>query len=89
MAKNKVKLAKLEIVSVAKISALTMAILGLVMGVFAAIGFSFLMPGLGVLAIIAFPIALAIYGFIVGAISAVIYNIVAGAVGGIELEFEE
>ena len=42
--------------------------------------------GLGVGAIVVFPIAYAIIGGIAAAIAAVIYNLVAGWVGGLEVE---
>lgn len=44
--------------------------------------------GLGILAIIVFPIMYAVFGFIGGAIQAFIYNIAARFVGGIRFETE-
>jgi hypothetical protein len=43
---------------------------------------------LGIVVIIAFPIAYGIFGFIGGAIGAFVYNIFAGMIGGIEMEVE-
>ncbi len=58
-----------------------------------AAGGNALMPGafagLGVLAIILFPVGYAIMGFIGGAITAWLYNVIAGHVGGISIELEE
>ena len=53
------------------------------------LGFFALLATLGMFMAVAFPIVLAIMGFITGAIFALIYNLVAGWVGGYEVEFEE
>lgn len=47
------------------------------------------MQGLGVLAIIAFPLFYAVMGFIGGVVGAWLYNFAAGKMGGIKLEVEQ
>jgi hypothetical protein len=42
--------------------------------------------GLGVLALVLFPILYAIVGFIAGAFTAAVYNLVAKWTGGVEIE---
>lgn len=92
------KLKRLEVLSVAKLQAVLMAVIGLITGIFyALLGAAFsvlagpagLGGGLGFFAIIVLPIIYAVIGFILGAISAFLYNLIAGWVGGIEIEFEE
>ena len=46
----------------------------------------FLGFGMGVGAVIIFPICYGIFGGVVGAISAALYNLVAGWIGGLEVE---
>ena len=46
------------------------------------------MGGVGLAAIIIYPIIGAIGGFIGGIITGFVYNLVAGWVGGIEMEFD-
>lgn len=89
------KLNKIGILSVAKVNAVVGAILGLIWGIFAAIGTTFavleglgFMAGLGLWSIIVFPIIYALIGFIGGAIGAFLYNLVAGWIGGIEIELK-
>ena len=48
-----------------------------------------MMAGLGVFAVIFFPIMYGIIGFIAGLIYAVLYNLVAGWTGGIEMTLEQ
>lgn len=92
-----VVLTKLGVMSVAKISAVLMAIIGLIEGIlFASLGT--MIGGLaggtplaalgtfGVVAIVMFPIGGAIAGFIGGAISAILYNLIAARIGGIEMD---
>ena len=79
---------KLGVLSVAKLQAVLMAIVGFIAGLSFAVFGDILFPGLGLLTIVIMPIIYAIMGFIGGAIGAFLYNIVAGWVGGIEIEFE-
>ncbi len=94
-------LTRIEPMSMAKIYAVIGAFYGLLIGVpFACIAsmvgsqlsqFSdggAAVGGLGLAAIIIYPIGGALCGFIGGLIGALIYNLVAGWVGGIEIEFE-
>ncbi len=88
--------------SVAKLEAVIMAIIGLISGlIFAVAGASLATLGalvggstgmllsLGMLAVVVWPIAFAIMGFIGGAIGAFLYNVVAKWTGGIELHFDK
>ena len=88
-----VELRRIGVMSMAKLEAVIMAVVGLLMGLFGALGA--MMPGseagllgmgLGIFAVVALPIGYAIFGFISGAIGAAIYNVFAGFVGGIRLE---
>jgi hypothetical protein len=92
-----VVLRSVGVMSVAKVSAVLMAIAGLIEGiVFAGLGTMIgslaegtpmvALGAFGFMAIIMFPIGGAISGFIGGAISAVLYNLVAGKIGGIEMD---
>lgn len=88
---------KVGVMSVAKVTALIYAIIGLVVGILYALagsaaviaGGADMLAGLGILAIIAAPISYAIVGFIGGAICALLYNVVAAKVGGIQLELDD
>lgn len=89
---------RVGIISVAKITALIVGVIGLIMGIIFALiagafgaitGMPAWIHGLGIAAIIIFPILYAIGGFIYGAVIAGIYNITAGVVGGIDLEFQQ
>lgn len=90
--------------SLAKISGILYAIIGLVAGFFiaamafigAALGSNFdgggrAFPGIliGAVAIFAAPILYGLMGFLSGLVSAVVYNLLTGVIGGVELEFEE
>ena len=93
---NKVKMIKrMGVLSVAKVSAVTLAAMGLfivliVMLFGSLIGGAFGMMGeAGITAVIAAPIVYGILGFIFGALYAFIYNVSAGVVGGIEIELED
>ena len=92
-----VVLRQVGVMSVAKIAAVLMAIVGLIQGiVFASLGSMIgsiaglasleMLGGFGVLAVVMFPITGAISGFIGGAISAFLYNLVATRIGGIEMD---
>ena len=89
-------LRRLGILSLAKVTAIIMAVIGLIVGVFFALfagvgalsGMPMWFGGLGIAALILFPLLYAIIGFIYGAIVAAVYNVAASLVGGVELEFE-
>jgi hypothetical protein len=99
MAKMVVK--RLGVLSIAKMYSLIAAVFGLIIGIFygvfialftalmsSANGGSVAAGGIGILAVIFFPILYGIIGFIAGAIGALIYNFAAGFMGGIELDLE-
>lgn len=96
---KKIKIKKIGILSLAKISALLYAIMGLIVGVFMALisligaAFSQSTTGMfgmlfGVGAIILLPIFYGAMGFVMGVVTAWLYNIIANWIGGLELEFE-
>ena len=101
----KVRINRLDVMSVAKLTTVYFALAGLFMGIFQAVllstisrlsgsfvgirGFGGLVGFVGFSAIILYPIIYAILGFIGGAISAALYNLVAKWVGGIQIEMEE
>jgi len=83
------------VLSVAKISAVFSAIIGVIYGLLMAavlgpmaeaLGIPALGAGGGILAIVMGIILGAILGFVVGAISAIIYNVLASVFGGIRLD---
>ena len=83
----------IDIMSLAKMSAILSAIAGFIFGIFAAAGLSMMAPtagipgfGFGILAIVAFPILYGIVGLICGAIVAIVYNLVAEKIGGIKID---
>lgn len=87
-----------DVLSVGKIYAIVMAIIGFLAGIIIALvgsaASTFSRPGmwgagLGVLSIIILPIVYAILGFIFGIIGAAIYNLVAKWVGGVKIELKE
>lgn len=65
------------------------AVIGLLSASFAQGGASLPGAGLGLLAIIIFPLIYGGIGFVGGTIMAALYNVVAGMVGGIELELQQ
>ena len=88
----------MEVLSVGKVYALTLAFLGFIVVIFVAIiGSAFnaydrgglLGPSLGIASIILFPIIYGIIGFLAGIIGAAIYNLIAKLVGGIEIELKD
>jgi hypothetical protein len=89
-------LKRLGVLSVAKLEAIIMFIMGLFIGIFYAIFSSAfdsidpslkpVMAGLGWMGIIIIPIVYGILGFVMGAVGAWAYNLLAKWVGGIELE---
>lgn len=90
---------RVGILSMAKLQAIIMAIMGLILGIFYTVFASLISktnsaaePALakfGWIGIILFPIIYGILGFVVGAIGAWLYNLIAKGVGGIEMEFEK
>ena len=91
-----VEIKKFDVMSVAKIYAVILAVIGFIEGLLFALiggllstvgtGGAAVGLGFGIAGIIILPIVFAIMGFIAGAIGAFVYNIVAGAVGGIKFE---
>lgn len=98
-----VTLKRIGVLSMAKLEAVILAVMGLLQGLvvalFGAIGAMFGaaagdisglgLGAFGIFAIILFPIFWGVGGFIFGAITAFIYNLIAGAVGGLEIELEQ
>lgn len=95
------KIKKFEPLSVMRVAAVCYAALGLLEGVIFGLVLTFtplsadaskgsrvLSPLFGVLAVIGFPVLLALVGAIGGGLGAVIYNLAARWVGGIEVEVE-
>jgi len=94
-------LTRIEPMSLAKVYAVLGALYGLLVGLPIACFMSMMgsaieqyggsgggMGGVGLAAIIIYPIMGAIGGFIGGIITAFVYNLVAGWVGGVEMEFD-
>ncbi len=93
---------RLGVLSVAKIQAAVMGVMGLVIGLI--YGVILVVTGIiavasgskaGILmvfgaiaAVILLPLLYALLGFVFGALSAWVYNLVAGRLGGIEIELE-
>lgn len=86
---------RIEVMPLAKIYTVFMAIFGVVIGIFYAIigviygasaGSLGLGAGLGVLAIIVMPIIYGLLGFISGVIGAWMYNLLAGWLGGVKID---
>ena len=98
MAKRKtVTLKRLDVMSVAKIYAVIMAVCGLIYGIILAVvgamlgslaGSAAMATGFGLISIIGTPIMFGIIGFVAGAVGAFLYNVVAKRVGGIKLEVD-
>ena len=94
---------RIDVMSAAIMGAATAAALGLIAGLFIAAfggamsnfgnnssfgnsgGFG---SGLGIVAVVLFPVLYGFFGFIGGAIYAALYNLFAGMVGGIKVELE-
>jgi hypothetical protein len=93
----KVELKKIGILSLGKIQAIVMAIIGLIMGILYAIGGIALSSvlqinggiGLALASIIILPIVYGILGFIGGIIGALVFNAAVKVIGGLELDIEE
>ena len=98
MAKKTLVLSKLDVMSVAKIEAVLMFVVGIIYGVLASFFIPFkveaitgslgLAAGLGFASLIIMPILYAVVGFFSGAIGAFLYNIAADKIGGIKMEFK-
>lgn len=90
------KIKKLGVLSVAKLQAVIMAVVGLFIGVIYAllspimrtVGAGGVGADLGPIAIIILPIFYGILGFVFGALGAWLYNLFAKWLGGIEVELE-
>ena len=76
---------RIGLLSLAKIQAVLMAILGLfgIVGLILAKKSSF-----NAVVLILVPVSYAVIGFVAGAITALIYNIVARFIGGVKIELE-
>ena len=96
------ELKKIHALSLAKVDALIMAIIGLIIGI---IGWLFSLAfrnianpefysnklqfaSLGLTSIIIFPIAYGIIGFISGGLSALLYNLAAKLFGGVKIDIK-
>src|SRR5215211_5371208 len=95
----KVQIKRMGVFSCAKIYSITLAAMGLIIGVI--YGLIFMAGGgrnsgpagasslvIGLVMMIAIPIFYGIIGFIGGLIGGLVYNVAAGVVGGLELELE-
>lgn len=91
------KLKKIDVLSAGKISGMISLIVGLILGIFSAVfggialslmGFA---AGVGMWAIIIFPIVYGLIGFIAGIIGAALFNLVAKwkFIDGLEIEIQE
>lgn len=103
MPTTKIFLKRIGVMSLAKLQAIIMAIVGLLYAVIGEIFITLVGPVLGtslglpiyllglgaVLIIIILPIAFAIIGFVIGALTAIGYNFIMRLIHGIELEVEE
>ena len=89
-------LTRIDPTSLAKIYAAVYGVIGLLIGLpagcIALLGIggenAGMGAGLGLFAIIAYPLFLAIAGLIGGFVTAFVYNFVADRIGGVELEFD-
>ena len=93
-----VEIKRIGVLSMAKIQALVMGVMGILLGlIYAIMGIfygvtnnSFLIGfGLGVLAIILVPLMYGGFGFVCGAFGAFVYNLIAKWVGGIDIELKK
>lgn len=100
---NMKEIKKIDILSLAKIYALSMAFVGLIIGVF--VGFimfffgtffgtdtnysSYLGAGLGLLGLLTMPILFGLAGFIFGGLASFFYNILASWIGGVKIEIKD
>ena len=97
---KKMVLKKIDAWSLAKIYAISMGIVGLILGIIIAAfgtalgsvyagGYSSVFVATGPLLIIVLPVIYAIAGLISGAFIALLYNVIAVRVGGIKLVLEQ
>ncbi|MBI1970657.1 hypothetical protein HYS47_02845 [Candidatus Woesearchaeota archaeon] len=94
----KLVLKELGILSAAKMSMVITGLFGIIIGVlYGLILFAMMLAngsvglaiGVGLLALIGFPILYAGFGFVFGALYAWLYNVFAAKMGGIEMTFEK
>lgn len=94
---------KIDILSLAKIYGLSMAFVGLILGIF--VGFimfffgtfvgsdnnysSYFGAGLGLIGLLAMPVILGLIGFVFGGMASFFYNILASWLGGIKVELRD
>ncbi len=93
------KLKKIGVLFLAKLQAVTLAIVGLLAGILYSFGgfvYDVITTGsvnfgtaLAFLALIGMPIIFATFGFIIGLIEAFLYNLFARRFGGIDIDFEK
>ncbi len=96
MTTRKITIKRIDPISLGKIQAVIFAGFALIIAIFVAIfilalgasnsGFA-LGAGGAIAALIIFPVAYGISGFIAGIIVALVYNLAAGSVGGLQLDF--
>jgi len=85
------ELERIGVLSLAKLQAVFMALIGLVFAViYLVFAISFLdISTFGIIQILGLLISYVIFGFITGAIFAFIYNLIAKRVGGVQLSFKK
>lgn len=93
---TKVELKKIGVLSLGKLQAIIMAIIGLIIGIFYAISalllgnmFNIQSGYFSIAGIILFPLIYGILGFIGGVIGALVFNAGIKIVGGLEMHFQE
>jgi hypothetical protein len=90
---------KINVISLAKILGLSLAILGFIVGLVVGFimfvigsffgtsnGMTLLAPSLGIIGFLIIPLLFGAIGFLLGGLSTLIYNLLASWVGGIEIE---
>jgi hypothetical protein len=92
------KLDKIGVIFLAKLLAISMAVVGMIAGIIYSVGgmiYDLLTVGLNLgtalafLALVGMPVLFAAGGFLVGAVAAFLYNSVAKLFGGIEIDMEQ
>lgn len=100
--RRRVVIARMDVMSLAKIYGLSMAVMGFIFGLFfgllmagagsaaseAGAAEAGILAGVGMFAIIVFPLMYGFLGFIAGIVGALVYNVLAKWVGGIAVEVE-